>query len=245
VAHTYQSICEEYKLTTLVGANLFSADLAGANLKGANLEGANLESANLSGANLEGANLHLMQTNLVGATLVKANLVGAWLAEANLEGANLEGATLYEASLREANLTNANLKGVKLNKTELANANLTGANLEHTVLDPKCTGCSSERQLIEAGLEVKGEYVYGWRTQYSEHVGNTFYAPGSVYVAPVFSICALTSCHPGIYFASDEYLDDHNYSANRVYCRSLVKDCLLVGGKVRTRRLEILVGDGK
>jgi hypothetical protein len=191
------------------------------------------ECANLRGANLRGAELD--SANMVGASLRGADLRGA-----NLRGANLERACLEGSYLRVANLRGANLRGACLEGADLRGANLAGANLEGTAIDPASVAHATADALAEAGLRVDGEYVYGLRTRVSQHVGDTDYSKPGIYSAPVFSVCTNTSCHPGIYLASAQWLDGNGYSGDRVKCRALIADCIVAGDKVRARKIEVL-----
>ena len=170
------------------------------------------ERANLTGANL--ARADLTDASLVGANLVGANLVDAKLTDANLVGANLT----------RANLTNANLVG----------AYLAGANLKGTCLDPEAP--LPEADLSE--LEEKDGWYYGYRTQKSQHCGDTVYEPGKSYEAPYFSVSTKTDCHPGIYLAPLDWLKE-NYP-DEPLVRVRAKHVLKAGDKYRAKYLEVL-----
>ena len=79
----------------------------------------------------------------------------------------------------------------------------------------------------------------------SQHVGSTDYSAPGMYLAPVFSVCTDTSCHPGIYLASAGWLDGNGYSQDRVQCRALITDCIVAGGKVRARKIEVLAEEAE
>jgi len=213
---------------SLVDANLFEAYLVRANLTGANLAGAYLTRSRLFEANLT-------EANLFEAHLVRADLTGAYLVRANLTGADLTRADLTEVTLTGANLTGANLTG-----THLAGAVFTGADLTGTCLDP-----TAPVPVVDAwdGLDlvtVAGEQrVYGWRTREGQHVGNTVYTPG-LHVAPVFSVCASTSCHPGIYFGARAQMEASFPSATLVRCYALVGEVVHAGGKYRAKRIWVV-----
>jgi uncharacterized protein YjbI with pentapeptide repeats len=148
--------------------------------------------------------------------------------DANLQDANLQGANLQDADLQGANLRDANLR----------DAYLYGANLRGTCLDPEAI--IPEQDLSELG-EVKDGYVYAWRTAKSMHVGNNVYEPGQTYVAPVFSVDDVSSCHPGIYLASMDWLEaQYGLALAFVRVRARVSDVLRAGGKYRARRIEVL-----
>ena len=160
-----------------------------------------------------------------------ANLAEANLACVNLTRANLAWADLTETCLVEANLTDANLTG----------ADLTGANLNGTCLDPEAPVPElTDKEILRAGLEIEGDLVYGWRTRFSIHCGYTMYEPGKCYTAPWFSVCQGTSCHPGIYLASKEWLDHEygEYSRVRCYCRR--DELIHAGNKWRCKRLWVV-----
>jgi hypothetical protein len=194
--------------------------------------GANLTRAILTWANLSGANLS-------EATLRGANLTGA-----TLRGADLYKADLTEASLREADLYKADLSGATLRGADLTGASLTGADLPDTVLDHFGYVSDYHDEIFtDNGLEIRGAYIYGWRTAESQFVGNTTYTPGEVYTAPFFSICQETDCHPGLYFAGQAWLEK-NYSGKPIVrCKALRSRIVYAGGKFRTDRLWILEGE--
>ena len=171
------------------------------------------ERANLTGANL--ARADLTDASLVGANLVGANLVDAKLTDANLVGANLT----------RANLTNANLVG----------AYLAGANLKGTCLDPEAP--LPETDLSE--LEEKDGWYYGYRTQRSQHCGDTVYEPGKSYEAPYFSVSIETACHPGIYLAPSLAWLQREYP-NEPFVRVRAKHVLKAGYKYRAKYIEVL-----
>lgn len=181
-----------------------------------------------------GANLH--GANLVGANLTRANLTGANLRWANLTDSDLDSATLMNADLTDANLTNA-----FLSRSDLDGSNLTRANLSGTCLDPTapCPPISDE-EILSAGLRIDGEWIVGYRTVYSIHYGENKYVPGMTYRAPVFSVCKHTACHPGIYFASTEWLGANYPCEPCVRCMALRRDTVHAGGKWRTRTLEVI-----
>jgi hypothetical protein len=246
------------------GSYLIRADLRDADLRGADLEDAKLEWANLERANLERANLE--DANLERANLEVANLVGAKLRDANLEGANLVGAKLERAKLRFANLRDAklegaNLVGAKLEWANLENANLERANLERAYLERAnlewanlewayfCGTCLdplnhiekiSDEILIGAGFEVEGDFVIGYRTEFSMNVGHTKYIPGAVYTAPYFSTDSKTECHPGLYFAPLKWMKKHYSGYTHVRVAALNGEIIHAENKWRAKRLMVL-----
>ena len=111
--------------------------------------------------------------------------------------ANLVRANLYGANLYGANLSNADLCGA-----DLSGANLSNADLYGTVLDPALLTNGSLRRAKEWGFEVvdeAAEIVRGWRTKGQPYMHGPDYKIGGWYEPPVFSICAVTECHPGLY----------------------------------------------
>ena len=193
----------------------------------ANLTGANLARADLTDASLVGA-------NLVGANLVDAKLTDANLTDANLTGANLTGANLAYAGLAGANLAGANLYGANLVGAILVGADLAGATLKGTCLDPEAP--LPETDLSE--LEEKDGWYYGYRTQKSQHCGDTVYEPGKSYEAPYFSVSIETSCHPGIYLAPLAWLKREYPNVPIVRVRA--KHVLKAGDKYRAKYIEVL-----
>jgi uncharacterized protein YjbI with pentapeptide repeats len=244
----------------LRNADLYSADLSDADLTGANLYGAKLGFANLSDADLSGADLFhadlrgaylsaadLRDATLTGADLRGADLRGADLSDADLRGANLGGADLRGADLRGANLYSADLScadlgGANLSRANLRAAEVRGAKLRDTCLAPGagCLAPPSDAQIEEAGLELRGSLVYGWRTKTSQHCGSTTYETGNCYEAPVFSVDHDTPCHPGIYLAGKAWLKDKYPDEELVRCRCNRLDLVKAGDKWRTRKLWVV-----
>jgi len=160
---------------------------------------------------------------------------GAYLSGANLWGANLSG-----ADLAGANLSGANLSGANLSEADLRGANLSEADLSWTCLDPDAQlPAISDEEITQAGLEIDGDWVYGWRTKRSQVVGNAIYEPG-IYTAPVFSVDTETSCHPGIYIAGEAWLRDNYPGTDIVRCRCRRIELLHAGDKWRCKQLEVL-----
>jgi hypothetical protein len=192
--------------------------------------------------NIDLVNACLHDLNLRGTNLRGTNLRGANLSGANLRGANLSGANLYGTSLRDADLSDANLRGANLNGANLRGAKLTGANLTNTCLDPEAPIPElTDKEILDAGLEIRGDLVYGWRTRVSQHVGSTEYEVGKEYQAPWFSVCQKTECHPGLYLASREWLwDNYGFTHNEVHCYCRRDELVHVGDKWRAKRLWIV-----
>lgn len=218
------------------------ADLRGADLDRANLSGADLDRANLRRAHLHSADLY--RANLRRVDLRRANLRCVDLRRANLRLADLSGATLERANLECADLRGANLEGADLRGAYCTGADLRGANIRGTHLDPDAPPPTVDDW---GGLDVREAdgpvgrdlYVYGARTVRSEHCGDTEYVPGRCYVAPHFSV-APTECHPGIYLATHEWLDEGDYSTARVEVCALARETHRAGDKFRTKRLWVL-----
>jgi hypothetical protein len=159
---------------------------------------------------------------------------------ADFTGADFTGADLRIANLTGANLGDADLKRADLRGADLTGANLTGANLSGTCLDHEAPiPPIDDDVLLDAGLEIVGDRVYGWRTARSQHVGSTVYSPGSEHVAPWFSV-AETECHPGIYLAGEVWLDRNAVDLPRVRCWTLRNDLHRAGDKFRCRKLNVV-----
>jgi len=184
--------------------------------------------------NLSG--VYLCKTDLFGVNLIRSNLSEANLTKANLTRANLFRADLSGANLTEANLIGVNLSEANLYRANLSKTNLTNANLQGTCLDPQV-------QVPETDLscfETEGDYIIGYRTKGSMHKSNTIYEPGKHYVAPWFSICTETSCHPGIYLATLSWLKDEYPFSLYVKLKALKAETLKVGNKYRAKQIWVL-----
>ena len=146
--------------------------------------------ADLRGADLQGA--HLRGADLRGADLRGGDLQGAYLQGADLQGAYLRGAYLRGADLRGADLQRAYLWG----------ARLQGADLRGTILAQMLTAYDwATQNQCEMRILNFRTLCLGSRTQNQPTVGVPDYKLGRLYVAPVFSRCPITSCHPGLYVA--------------------------------------------
>jgi hypothetical protein len=155
-------------------------------------------------------------------------------------GANLNGANLREADLSGANLRGANLNGANLSDSNLSGADLSGADLESTCLAPTQLPRLTDEEILEAGLEIDGEWVVGWRTQQSKYFHN-IYHPGCWYFAGIFSSDSGTDCHPGIYLASLEWIRaEYGGDVPVVRCRTRRSNLLHAGDKWRTRALYVM-----
>ena len=229
----------------LTGANLTEANLRGASLTEANLTGAYLRGAYLRGANLRGANL--TEAYLRGANLTGASLTGASLRGADLRGANLTEADLTRASLTEADLRGANLTGADLTRASLKGANLTGADLTNTCLDPQAVIPTKMQETLRKTFDVDANgYFIAYRTRVSLHITpETEYEVGKEYIAPVFSVSTETDCHPGRYFATQDWLNTNEGYADPewVTVRVHISDALAAWDKFRCRKFTVIAGD--
>jgi hypothetical protein len=181
-----------------------------------------------------------VRADLSGADLRGADLSGAELSRANLRGADLNGANLISANLVGANLSGANLSGANLHGANLIGANLHGTCLAEDAALPEFADAEVEK----AGLTVDGEWLVGYRSAKSIHCGSAEYAPGTVHVAPWFSVDASTECHPGLYFASKMWMLSGYPGEQLVECRALRAETVHAGDKWRAKRLWIRNVDG-
>jgi hypothetical protein len=187
--------------------------------------------------------INFWDTDLSGVDLSRLNLYAANLSGADLSGADLSGANLSGANLSGADLSGANLSGANLSGANLRETIFTGTVLTNTILDPNAKLPKlSKKEIEEAWLEIQGDRVYGWRTKYSQYIGNTRYTvEGSPYVAPVFSVDTETSCNPGIYLASKEWLvENYGKCPSLVRCYCLRSELLHAGDKWRCKRLWVV-----
>jgi hypothetical protein len=191
--------------------------------------------------------LDLKDADLTSAYLVSAELMGAtftraFLRYADLTGANFTDTDLTGAQLEHSKLADADFTGAILTNTNLMGTRLTGTVLTDTCLDPEAIIPSLiDEEIMAAGLEMDGEWVYGWRTEQSQFVGSTKYVPREEpYIAHVFSVDQNTPCHPGIYLASHGWLDYH-YKRRKpiVRCHCKRDELIHAGDKWRAKRLWI------
>jgi hypothetical protein len=219
-------------------------DFSFAHLRGAELTEANLVGANLSNADLTDADLY--EANLSNADLTGATLWETGLNYANLSGANLTGADLREACINRANLSGANLTGADLSSADLIDTDFTGANLTGTCLDPRNhIKKISNEALAAAGFEVDGDFVIGYRTEFSMNAGCTKYIPGKVYTAPYFSTDTSTECHPGLYFAPLAFFEKWYKFCRHVRVAAVNGEIVHARGKWRAKRLMVLPLEGE
>ncbi len=113
-----------------------------------------------------------------------------------LELIGLDWNDLSDVNLSDADLSGTNLRYANLSGTNLSHADLSDADLSYANLIDADT--RSARKTIRRVIQ-KGGGIILYRTKTSEHVGNTVYEKGRTYVAPSFSLCPNTPCHPGIY----------------------------------------------
>jgi len=208
------------KKLSLCGANLRWANLRGADLRWANLRGADLRWADLTGANL-------IRTNLRGADLRWADLTEADLAGADLTEADLTGANLIRTNLRGADLTRADLT-----RADLTRADLTRADLSNTILDPNNIPNGGKSEWDDAG----DGFVFGYRSMSQPYMNGPDYQVGQTYVAPVFSACPNTECHPGLYLCPSP----KNIRAPVIRVKTRRADLHSVRNKHRTRRFTVI-----
>lgn len=121
---------------------------------------------------------------------IRNRFTGAVLRDAVLSGAVLHGAVLSGADLHGAVLSNAVLRGAVLRDAVLRDASVFDWVQNNTF----------KRRIIGERVLVLAE-----RTKKSQRIGNTIYEPETLYVAPVFSRCPVTECHPGLYIAGNHW----------------------------------------
>jgi uncharacterized protein YjbI with pentapeptide repeats len=140
-----------------------------------------------------------------------------------------------------AHLNKTNLRRADLNGTDLDSANLTGAILTNTCLDPN--NPIPECNLSE--FERQGDFIIGYRTKESQVMGYTIYEPGEMYEAPWFST-SNWSCHPGLYLATLDWLDNAGYVSayepnfGLVQVMALASEVHQAGDKFRAKRLWVM-----
>ena len=185
----------------------------------------------------KGTRASLYDADLCNLDLRGIDLHRADLLYANLRGADLRGVNLSNADLAGADLRWADLRGANLRETDLTDTNLTGADLRDTVLSPLRLPHDATAELIESGIPVIDSIAYAWRTKRSPFNGKELYFPGR-YVAPVFSTCSDTPCHPGIYFATTKWLrQEYGYLIELVPCATWVSCVCAAEEKFRTKEL--------
>ena len=88
-------------------------------------------------------------------------------------------------------------------------------------------------------MDSDDEHFFAYRTERSMHIDERLYKVGVEYAAPVFSV-ADTSCHPGLYFATLEYIKETYAYINVVKVRIALKDAFRAGYKYRCRRFTVI-----
>ena len=182
-------------------------------------------------AKQEGRRADLSRVDLSEANLRRANL-----RRADLSWADLSGVDLSEANLRRANLRRADLSWANLSWANLSEANLSEANLSLTVLDPSLPPNKGRDSDV---WETDGEHLIGYRTRNSPVIGGNTYKDGKEYVAPYFSVCPLTDCHPGLFVCRTiEEAQEHGKEIIKV--RFLWADLHTTPGKSRVRKFTVI-----
>jgi hypothetical protein len=87
-------------------------------------------------------------------------------------------------------------------------------------------------------FSIRNGYAYAWRTARSQHSGSQEYAPGTY--RAILSRDTRTSCHPGIYFSTREWLAEHYPNVPIVPCRVKLGHIVQAVDKFRTDEIEIL-----
>ena len=110
------------------------------------------------------------------------------------------GANLADAYLADANLADAYLAGANLADAYLADANLTRANLAGSILESRMTVYEwAKKNALPMRTIDNRTLLMAWRTQNQPHMRGENYEIGKLYTAEPFSMCPVTSCHPGRY----------------------------------------------
>lgn len=133
----------------------------------------------------------------------------------------------------------ANLSGAYLSGANLSGADLTRANLSDTCLDPEMLSIQRKFCRECPPLATRGRVVF--RTAKSQHVGSTEYEPGHTYTAPILSFDCAAHCHPGIYAASLEWMQENYPGEKLVVCYVRDGDWIISGkGAIRCKKLRVL-----
>jgi Pentapeptide repeats (8 copies) len=136
------------------------------------------------------------------------------------------------ANLLWANLFWANLSGANLSKADLRGADLRGADLTGTCLDPAAHVPTTDL----SAFERDGDKLICYRTAKSQHSDNADYSKPGVYVSPTFSVSTETACHPGIYFATQAWIEGHYPGVAVVKGYVLASEAIKAGDKYRAKR---------
>ena len=167
-----------------------------------------------------------------------------WTTEAPLAGCTLSWTALAEVlrlhAVRHDGGRRANLSGADLSGANLRGTCLSGAYLSGTCLDPAApVPPITDAQIAAAGLAVividGVEWLEGWRSRRSRHIGSTDYSAPGEYVAPWLSVDQATDCHPGIYLGGSA--SEHGDDRVRARCRRDEGVFVSTTKGVRTRRL--------
>lgn len=121
--------------------------------------------------------------------------------------------------------------------TNLMGTDLTEAQLTSTVLDPlnQPNGGRAHDHWTK-----DGEYLIGWRTRRPCIQGGPAYEDGKEYIAPVFSTCPVTQCHPGLYVCQTVEDVGDCEPGERIRVRFRREDLHSVGCKHRVRRFTVI-----
>jgi len=205
------------------------AFLRGANLSGADFTHTDLTDAMFTDADLTDANF--MNTRLINTIFKRVTLTNA-----DFRGADLNGAILVSTNFTGVNLTDADFGG-----THLRDIIFTRATLTRTCFDPEASiPTLTDEEILAAGLEMDGEWVYGWRTEWSSIKQEKYVPCKEPYVAPVFSVSQNTPCHPGIYLADRKWLvREYGKYVPVVRCRCKRYELIHAGDQWRAKRLWI------
>lgn len=231
---------DSVKLTVADGIDLCGVVVNGS-LRGANLSCAVITSTALRGLDFGAANLAAIV--LEHSELDGSDFTCASLSSSSCAGAKFRRCNFLSANLKFGDFDNCDFTGANFADTGLSNASFKGAILTGTCLDPAAPiPAIADADLAGFDLRIEAgiEYVYGYRTRRSKHIGITEYEPGMTYTAPWFSVCPDTSCHPGIYMATAAWLAAEYPYSNKVRCRCLRKDLHKAGDKFRAKAIEVL-----
>jgi len=124
-------------------------------------------------------------------------------------------------------------------RADLSRADLNGADLNNTCLDTNLIVLQRKFAKECPPLATGGRIVF--RTATSQHVGSTTYYPGNTYTAPILSFDCATDCHPGIYAASLEWMQENYPDETLVVCYVRDGEWVITGkGAIRCKKLRVL-----
>lgn len=184
--------------------------------------------------------------DLSGSNFSNADFSGSDFSGASLQESNFSGANLKRANFRGTDFNWANLNRADLSETNLLGATFYGANLNGTCLDPKAVvPLLTDKEILDAGLEIDGSFIFGWRTKNSLYNGLynglMTYHPGSCYSSPVFSVDPNSRYHPGLYFSAKKFIPRNFARRILVYVAAIRTEVVRVGDKEwRAKRLLVL-----